>query len=434
MRIGLFSDTYLPHANGVAVCVDTLKKGLENLGHDVYVITCNNNLKLVMEDNVLKLPSFLLKDFYNYSFTGPFHLKAINEIRKLKLDIIHIHTEFGVAILGRIIAKALGIPLVYTYHTMLEDYTHYINFMNIDLLDKPSVKLVEIISKMYCYPSNTVIVPSKKTYDVLMKYSIKNNDVRVLPSGIDLERFNNPNKENIEKLKKEYNLEDKKVMIYLGRVAKEKNIEILLETFKRRKDLILLVVGEGPELKYFKEKYNYENIMFCGKKEYTEVADYYSLADGFISASNSETQGLTFIEAMSTGKVLFCSDRVVLNDLLYENENGYFFDTSDELNDRIDEYYALSKEERLSMSNKSLEVSKRYDLKLFIEKIVEIYTKNLGKVYRVKKVKYTKNDTIKIQIRRRVYRISKELFEELNLKVNDKIDKNVLSTIIENKI
>ncbi|CAM3161001.1 glycosyltransferase [Streptobacillus ratti] len=434
MKIGLFSDTYLPHANGVAVCVHTLKKGLEELGHDVYVITCNNSMKLSVEDKVIKLPSFLLKDFYNYSVTGPFHFSAFNEIRKLKLDIIHIHTEFGTAILGRILAKTLGIPLVYTYHTMLEDYVHYINFMNIDILNKPFVKFVEMISKMYCYPANTVIVPSKKTYDVLMKYAIKNTDVRVLPSGIDLNIFKNPNQANIEKLREEFDLKGKKVLMYLGRVAKEKNIEIILETIKNRKDIILLVVGEGPELKYFKEKYDLENIIFCGKKEYHEVPDYYSLADAFISASTSETQGLTFIEAMSTGKILFCSDRVVLKDLLFENENGYFFESIEELNEKIDIFYSLDSDKRKSMSNKSIEISEKYDLTLFIKKVEDIYKNNLGKIYRIQKIKLNKDGSFKVYVRNRSYRVSKELFNKLELKINNKIDKSTLNIIRENKI
>ncbi|WP_064580913.1 glycosyltransferase [Streptobacillus moniliformis] len=434
MKIGLFSDTYLPHANGVAVCVYTLKKGLEELGHDVYVITCNDSMKLTMEDKVIKLPSILLKDFYNYSVTGPFHFSGFNEIRKLNLDIIHIHTEFGVSILGRILSKMLGIPLIYTYHTMLEDYVHYINFMNIDILNKPFVKFVEMISKMYCYPSNAVIVPSKKTYDLLMKYSIKNTDIRVLPSGIDLERFKNPNKENIDKLRKHFNLEGKKVMMYLGRVAKEKNIEIILETIKNRKDITLLVVGEGPEFKHFKEKYDLENIIFCGKKEYSEVPDYYNLADGFISASTSETQGLTFIEAMSTGRVLFCSDKVVLKDLLFENENGYFFESIEELNEKIDLFYSQDLDKRKLMMNKSIEISEKYDLKLFIKKVEYIYIDNLGKIYRIQKIKLNKDGSFRVHIRNRRYKISKELFNKLNLKVNNKIDKSTLMLIRENKL
>ena len=91
----------------------------------------------------------------------------------------------------------------------------------------------------------------------------------------------------------------------------------------------------------FKEKYVSDNIIFLGKKEYSDVPLYYSLADGFVSASLSETQGLTFIEAMSCGNVLFCSDRVVLDELLIEGENGYFFNTKEELSKKIDEYYSI---------------------------------------------------------------------------------------------
>ncbi|CAM3557843.1 glycosyltransferase [Pseudostreptobacillus hongkongensis] len=433
MRIGLFSDTYTPHANGVAVCVETLKKGLEKEGHEVFVITCNDKLYVEREGNVLKLPSVVFKKLYGYSVTTPVQITGFSEVRDLKLDIIHVHTEFGIALFGRFMARYLKLPLIYTYHTMFEDYTHYINVFNLKLLDKPSLKLVEYISKVYCEPSNVVIVPSRKTYDVLNKYGVKTK-MEILPSGIDLERFKNVDINEVNEIKKELGLENKKVMIYLGRIAKEKNIEIVLNAFNKIKDVSLILVGLGPELDILKEQYESDNIKFLGKKEYIDVPKYYSLADGFISASTSETQGLTFIEAMATGKPLFCTDRVVLDGLLIENENGYFFDSEDDLVDRINRYYSLTDEERNSMSKKSIDISMKYDLGKFINKVLSIYEENLGKIYRIEYIKYKKNGLAKIKIKGKRYWLKNYEPLMLGLKENEKIDQKTLNYIRDNNI
>ena len=425
MRIGLFSDTYLPHANGVAICVENLRLGLEKAGHEVYVITCNDSLKIESDKNIIKLPSIILKNLYGYSATSPLHFNAYRKIKKLNLDIVHVHTEYGVGLFGRFIARYLRLPLIYTYHTMYEDYTHYLNFLDLRILDKPSLKFVEYVTKKYCDPSNVVIVPSKKTFNTLSKYNV-NSEVVVLPSGIDLDKFKNVDKVKVEELRKELNLENKKVMIYLGRVAKEKNIEIVLDTFMEKKDSILLVVGLGPELEEFKEKYVSDNILFLGKKEYSDVPLYYSLADGFISASLSETQGLTFIEAMSCGNVLFCSDRVVLDELLIEGENGYFFDTKEELSEKIDKYYSNTEEKKKKMKELSYSLAMKYDLDLFIQKIEKIYEDNLEKVYKVKEIKYLENGMASVKINANTYFFEGYIIKSLGIEPNTKIDKTTL--------
>ena len=140
MRIGLFSDTYLPDINGVATSVETLRKVLEENGHHVYVIANHKGLiNLKREGNVLRLPGIELKWLYGYSMSSPLQLKAKDEIKAMNLDVIHVHTEFGVGIFGRLIAKELNIPLVSTYHTMYEDYTHYLNIFDIEIVEKAKI-------------------------------------------------------------------------------------------------------------------------------------------------------------------------------------------------------------------------------------------------------------------------------------------------------
>ena len=128
MRIGLFTDVYPPYVNGVSTSVLMLKRSLEALGHQVYVVTVNNeNMKYKYEEdgNIIRVPGLPI-GIYDYRLTGINPVKAIKEIKKWRLDVIHSHTEFGVGTFARIISKQLEIPLVHTYHTMYEDYIHYI--------------------------------------------------------------------------------------------------------------------------------------------------------------------------------------------------------------------------------------------------------------------------------------------------------------------
>ena len=149
MRIGLFTDTYPPYINGVATSVCMLKGALEAMGHQVFLVTVNpDNMKYVYEDDgrTIKVPGLPI-GIYDYRLTGIYPVRIINKIKKWKLDVIHSHTEFGVGTFARLISKQFNIPLVHTYHTMYEDYVHYITH---GYFNKSSKKLVEYLTLFYC--------------------------------------------------------------------------------------------------------------------------------------------------------------------------------------------------------------------------------------------------------------------------------------------
>ena len=169
MRIGLFTDTYPPFINGVSTSIAMLESALRKLGHDVYVVTVNpDNMSYDFDsdEHIIRLPGIPI-GIYDYRLTGIYPLKAINKIKEWNLDIIHSHTEFGVGTFARIMAKQLDIPIVHTYHTMYEDYVHYITKGHFDAASK---KALEYFTKFYCDKTVTeLIVPTKKTYDLFKK-------------------------------------------------------------------------------------------------------------------------------------------------------------------------------------------------------------------------------------------------------------------------
>lgn len=388
MRIGLFTDTYPPYINGVSTSVCMLKHALEKKGHQVFVVTVNNDsLKYKIEDNntVIRVPGIPI-GIYDYRLTGVYPLRAINIIKKWNLDVIHSHTEFGVGTFARIIAKQLNIPLVHTYHTMYEDYVHYITH---GYFDKSSKKIVEYLTLFYCdKTANELIVPTKKTYDLFKdKYEVDKN-IHIIPTGIEIERFykENVDMKRVTKLKKDLLiLKDDFVIVFVGRIAEEKNIVFLIdaqkEIAKKHPNVKLIIIGDGPDSDKYKKltnKYKLnDNIIFTGKVPWEEIPCYYQLADVFATASTTETQGLTVIEAMAGGVPPLCIDdesfrNVVVDDLngrIFKNKKEYIKDVY-ELYDDHDKLDNLSKQARLN--------AERHSSKYYAEGVLDVYEHAIG--------------------------------------------------------
>lgn len=341
MRIGLFTDTYPPFINGVSTSVDMLKKALERQGHTVYVVTVNDSsfkYDYNEKNKVLRIPGLPI-GIYDYRLSRIYPLKMINLVKNWNLDVIHSHTEFGIGIFARILAKQFNIPLVHTYHTMYEDYTHYITH---GYFDKSSKKIVEYLTKFYCDTTATeLIVPTNKTYQLFKeKYKFEKN-IHIIPTGIEVDRFftENVKKSEVTDLKKHLNISKNDiVIIFVGRLAEEKNVEFLLNAHKKLvskyKNAKLLIVGDGPDKEKFeniskKLKIN-NNVIFTGKVAWSEVPYYYHVSDIFTTASKSETQGLTVIEAMASNVVPVVIEDEAFNGTVVNNLNGIIFKTEEE--------------------------------------------------------------------------------------------------------
>ncbi len=333
MNIGLFTETYYPEINGVAYSVYMLKTELEEIGHTVYVFTTTTPGAPEFEHNVFRVPS-LPCFFITERRVGLFYQpKLASLIKKLNLDLIHTHTEFSLGIFGRIMAKELKLPTVHTYHTIYEDYTHYITHFK--TLDKRAKAFVRVFTKICCNTVEQVIVPTEKVKELLLKYSVY-RDISIVPTGVNLKKFN-PElypKEEVLKLRQHFGLKaEDKVLLYLGRISKEKNIaeiiEAMPEYMRTREQVRFLIVGGGPEMENLKEtvaeQKMQDKIIFTGSQPWDNIGLFYQLGDVFVSASQSETQGLTYIEAMAAGLPVVARKDKCLEDILKPGWNGFDF-------------------------------------------------------------------------------------------------------------
>ena len=390
MRIGLFTDTYPPYINGVANSTYILRNELVEMGHEVYVVTTYPGIgghKWNEDHTVLMLAGPELKFLYGYVATSPIHLSAQEEIRKLNLDIIHAQTEFGVGIFARICAKMMKIPLVSTYHTTYEDYTHYINFINSKTVDNIAKLAVAKLSRLYGDSSMEVIAPSHKTKEMLLGYHVR-REISVIPTGLRLDQFSPEhfNPDFKKELYERYGIrENEKLIVYVGRLAEEKALDLVIRGFKKAIEkglpVKLLIVGGGPDFepltKMTKDLGLEHSIFLSGPQPAETIADYYRSGDAFISASLSETQGMTFIEALASGLPLFARKDEVLQDLLIDEETGWYFTDEEDLCERLEAFVHLSFERLQTIKKKCLEVVAPYSSATFGAKVEEVYRRTI---------------------------------------------------------
>ena len=384
LNIGLFSDTFTPDVNGVSVSVATLKTQLERMGHNVYVVTPSMQTKLMgveFEDGILRIPGIKLKQLYGYRLSRPYSMKALEYIRRMNLDVIHCHTEFSMRILATTAASVFNIPLVTTHHTTYEDYTHYVTKGH---FKSQSKKLVGWYTKKLLDKKGEIIVPSEKTYNMLKRYGMTAG-MHIVPTGIDTKRLGpeNADKKFVEDFLSEHGLEDKFRMVYIGRLAPEKGLETILnhmpEIVKKLPDVHLIVVGYGPSFdaqnELVKELGVADHVLFLGKQPPNLIQNFYALGHVFVTASTSETQGITYIEAMAGGLPVIARFDEVLKPVLVHGSTGLFFNGDHDFPEKLYAYYNMSPEEKLRMREAALAKAEEYSLETFGDNIVKVYMK-----------------------------------------------------------
>ena len=345
MKIGLFTDCYYPQVNGVVTSVMLLKESLTELGHQVFIITVAvPGYDASSEENVIRIPSVPFAKWKEFRVGIPtiFH-NSFRQVRALGLDVIHTHTEFSLGLLGRFFAKHLHLPVVHTYHTMYEDYTHYVLSIG-----QPVMKaLMKKGSKFYVQGYDLVIVPSKKTKNALRGYGVT-NEIAILPTGINVNQFDRLPKNSpiVQNLISRYGYTEKnQILLSLGRVSQEKSIDFLIEAMPEllaaHPELRLLIVGDGPyrvELEKLVQALSLENaVCFAGRIPFCDVSQYYSLADFFVNASKTETQGLTIFEAMATTLPVIVYDDENVTDVVVAQKSGYLFTDRESYVKAVDE-------------------------------------------------------------------------------------------------
>ncbi len=378
MKILITSDCYVPTINGVVTSIINLKTGLETLGHEVRVLTLSSTGKNEIKGNNYYIGSVSGEVIYPDVRIKIAPCKRImRHIYDWKPDIIHSQTEFSTFPVAKTISKKLNIPLVHTYHTVYEDYTHY--FSPSKTVGK---KVVRQFTRAVARHCDAIVAPTTKVQSMLMGYALR-SPVKVTPSGINLSKFKQEiAQEELDALRAELSIpKDYKILLSVSRVSKEKNIEELITYLTNRtmEKTVFLIVGDGPRLEDLKALVHTlhaeDKVLFAGMVDPERIPLYYRLADVFLSASNSETQGLTYIEALASGTPLLCRKDDCLKDILVEGENGFFYETEEDFHTHLSQYCAPCESQALALASPhTIQTSvEKFSIEHFAKSIEEIY-------------------------------------------------------------
>lgn len=323
MKIGIFTDSYLPTPTGVAVSVETFRKSLEEAGHDVYIFAPKFKDHTDKINRIYRFPSFFTTVRKDAPIVWPIINFQYGIVKKLNLDIIHTMHFFTIGTLGLKIAKKLDIPLIHTYHTNYEAYVK-----NYASIFAPIAKWYMINrSRNYCNKCDLVISPTPSMAKQIKKYGIKTK-IEPLPTGLDPNIFKPSITQN--KFREKYQIRaEGKLLLFVGRLGEEKNIKFLIDAFEKVQDKIdsnLVFIGSGPSVDDYKkivqDKKIDDKVYFLGFLPKDEVNASYGACDVFAFPSISETQGIVVVEAMASGLVPVAINILGPSDIITSGKDG----------------------------------------------------------------------------------------------------------------
>ncbi len=291
MRIAFFADSYKPYLSGVTNSAEILVNELRALGHRVYVLAPRYPNHTDTDADIIRFPSF--------SGGYPKFRLAVPIVREIpEVDIIHSHSPFQAGLLARFVARQRRIPFVYSFHTLFTRYIHYARFV------PKALAKMGIIAYLqgFCRGADQIITPSDMSRRVLRAWGIK-TPIEVIPSGVELHRYPEDFEATRKKLRHKLGVGEKeKVLLYAGRISKEKNIPFILKAFEKLTDRCsrLVLVGGGPLEKELR-RHHVKGIILTGEVPYPDILSHYLIGDIFVFSSLTETQGLVLAEAKAAG-------------------------------------------------------------------------------------------------------------------------------------
>ncbi|AXI08848.1 glycosyltransferase family 1 protein [Oceanobacillus zhaokaii] len=373
MKIAIFTDTYAPDVNGVAKTLERFTSYLEGNQVEFRVFaprsTVNKDLFSKDVSRFVSLPLFLYKEC---SFAIPNMLQIREELLEFKPDLIHVATPFNLGLCGLHYAKKLDIPIVGSYHT---DFDKYLEYYDLQFLSKMLWKYMHWFHR----PLRKIFVPSIDTKEQLLRQGFTN--LSIWPRGVDCSVFN-PNYDS-NMIREKYNIHEKYILLYVGRISPEKDIMLLPEINKQllpavRDNVHWLIVGDGPVKKEL-ENLNLNNMSFAGFLEKGDLASAYAASDLFVFPSATETFGNVVLESMAAGTPVIGANaggvRTIIQDevtgrLCNEKDVGAFVETIISL--------LSSEEERKTMSVKGIKYAQSQSWDAIFSRLLAEYEEALA--------------------------------------------------------
>jgi 1,2-diacylglycerol 3-alpha-glucosyltransferase len=374
LKIGFFTDTYLPQVNGVVTSIELFRQELENQGHEVYIF-CPRVGGEDDTNRVIRFKSFRFLFQPEYHISIPFSRHILRDFWSKDLDIVHAHTPFSIGLAGYYYAYIKKVPFVHTYHTL---YPEYIK----SYILKGRVITPNMVAKLSAVFSNRcdlTIAPSIKIKKLLEGYGV-NTPIKVLATGIDYGYYSHKVRGN--NFRSQFGLKaTDKVLIFVGRLGKEKNIDFLISSLplilKKIKNAKLVIIGDGPYHATLKKQAKAlkirNSVIFTGYYKKPEVVKAYQASDLFVFASQTDTQGLVVVEAAASGLPIVAVQDDAFSEFLQNGQNGFM--TKQYKMDFADKVCRILSNKALynRMKKNSQLVAKKFTIEKQTNKLVNVY-------------------------------------------------------------
>jgi len=378
MNVGIFTNAYHPIVSGVVNAIDCIRQGLSGLGHQTYVIAPNYSGYREKDPNVIRVPSIRLTRKADFPLPLPYFKRLEKTMDKLNLDIVHTQHPFLLGGFAEKIAAKKNIPLVFTFHTQYEIYLHYAPFFIPEAVSQWYIRKIVTEHIKRC---DAVVVPASSILPAVAEYGGQTKS-HLIPNAIDVEKFNRGNSEPVIR---RFNLANKKTLIFVGRMAVEKNLSFLLKAFKKIHDAlpetVLLLVGGGPHLDALKGEVRdmglMNQVIFTGMVSYEEIPDYLKAAHLFVMASTSEVNPLSLLESMAAGLPIVAVRAPGAMDTITDGQDGLLIDEN--LDHFADTVVRLLKKDQLleTMKKNAESKAKKFGIPEYGRKLEELYQKLL---------------------------------------------------------
>lgn len=381
MKIAIFTEYYFPFISGVVTHIKTLKDELEKKGNEVMIVTTDPKAKHhYLKDGVLYCPAKSVKKIYGYGVTYPISLHRLGILKEFDPDIIHIHTEFSIGLFGLWVAKKLKKPIVYTLHTMYDDYTFY---LFPERFDKYAKMVTHTYIRNIAKHATQIIGPSLKVVEFLKRCGVERH-INIIPNITDLTLFlpENVNMERVGLIKQKYGLDSSvTTLCFVGRLGKEKSIDTLIsflyEAISEGGNYKLFVIGDGPEKEALMHQAEglgiRDRVIFTVKINHNDIAAFYYASDIYATASLTEMNSISMLEAMASGLMVLQRLDVYNKYQIVEGKNGWLFENSKQFTKLLKDFASMSSEEKLTMREEAAAFSKRYGPDEFVSKVLDVY-------------------------------------------------------------
>ncbi len=372
MKIAFFTDTYEPQINGVVTAIKLFARHLRKKGHGVDVF-CPSAGAMPASDKDHRFPSVEFRNYPGYRIAIPYALAFEKEFRSADFDIIHVHTPAVIGVAGILLGKLYKKPVVGTFHTMLPDYSHYIlgGLQNIKPLQKITKKLLWKYTSIFYNSCDVITAPTEDVKIMLERHGVRKKII-VMPTGIELSHRKKP--KNALRKKYEFGAKDR-IILHVGRVTKEKNVEAILDVMKKLKDYKLIITSDGPYMNYLQEyakRAGMNNVIFTGFVDGNKLNDYYQLSDLFVMASKTETQGLVLVEAISYSLPIVVLDAPVISRFVKDSQIGMVVNRNGFASGI--QKILRNKKLRDKFAKNSKKVLAFYDIKHCTDKLIQLYS------------------------------------------------------------